>query len=303
MNASCVINPASGRAVKTTSKIGQKILKQSAKEDVKVNTMYKKPIGPYVENIPRILKTSDSNKKYKNLIFNKDGTINTKKTEIIDNPFWRGQLPTQKEIENMGAKTLIENMKEYLGRIHIYIKLNVKLEKEDEANFNALYPTIELYLKQMDKLKLYGPNIEKLIPTYGVFEKYYNKYMKLRKKIKGEKIVSLYQEDPTEYNKANIFPLQSSKPNYTKEGYFENVRDLRVFLKALIELKPELKKVYFNHNILFNRDIEKFNLSSFVKILHNIDKRIPPTIEKMEKLYSGYKSLIAQIFGYQERRR
>lgn len=324
----CVINPKTKRAVKADSKLGRQILAEQNKtahtqyknaNDVrpnrkdfekkkelekKANTMYKKPIGPKVENIPPILKKNyyGTNKKldieYKNITTkNKDGgktmtrVVDNKKSKIVDDMFWRNKLPTKEKINIMSPKYLIMNMMELLGKIDSYIKLNVKLEKDDEANFNALYPTIEMLLDQIDKLNV---NSEELLtkPQYETYQKYYNKYMRLRKKIKGQ-AENLYEERQTVYNKPNIYPKKSSKPDYTKEGYFEDKDKLYNFLLSLVNLKPELKDLYKKHRL---------DISTFVEKLHKMDKRIPPTPLLIEKIDQKWDDEFLKIFGNKRRR-
>lgn len=311
-NPKCVINPKTKRAVKADSKLGKQILesKKEVKPEPKKepNTMYKKPIGPKVENIPPILKKtynsgdSQTNKKldveYKNIVTkNKDGSMNIKrvvdkrKSKVIDNLFWRKELPTKEQINKMSPKNLIMNMMKYLNDIHAYIKLNVKLEKDDEANFNALYPTIEMFIDQIDKLNI---NPDELLtnPQYETYQKYIRKYMRLRKIIKGQKD-NIYEERPTEYNKLNKYPSKYSKPNYTKDGYFENKRDLYNFLKSLVDLNPEVKKLYSKYRL---------DISTFLEKLNEIDKRIPPKTLLIEKIDYRWVDEFIKIFGNVRRR-
>ena len=313
MEKECVINPKTGRAVVVKGKIGRQVLKNQAAQPVKAktapkpkpkepNTMYKKPIGPKVEDIPRILKNKDSNKKldvdYKTITTkNKDGgitmkrVVDNKKSKIVDNMFWRKKLETKEEINKMNPKTLIMNMMDYLGNIDSYLKLNVKLDRDDEANFNALYPTIELFLDQIDKLNVDAKDIL-TNEGYKTYEKYYNKYIKLRKIIKGQK-ENIYEERPTEYNKANIYPKKSLKPDYTKDGYFQNKHDFYNFLKSLVNLKPELKDLYRKHRL---------DITTFVEKLNKMDKRIPPKPSLIEKLDRNWDDEFVKIF-IQPRRR
>jgi len=217
----CIINPKTNRAVKIDSKLGKQIL--ASQKDVKKepHTQYKKAIGPKVENIPRILRktnytgTAQTNKildtQYKAITTKKaDGSISmqravdTKKSEMKDNMFWRKNLSTKEEINKMSPKTLIMNIMELLGNIDAHVKLNVKLDKDDEANFNALYPTIELLLDQIDKLNV---NAEDFTSSkYEQYKKNYNKYMKLRKKIKGQEIKKLKEtvEPHTMYKSSSV---------------------------------------------------------------------------------------------------
>ena len=327
-NPKCVINPITKRAVKADSKLGKQILAKQNKtantqykkaDDVrpnrkdydkkkelekKPNTMYKKAIGPKVENIPPILKKNyyGTNKtldvQYKDISTkNKDGSVimkkvvDNEKSKMVDVMFWRYELPTKEEINVMRPKYLIMNMMEFLGRIDAYIKLNVKLEKDDEANFNALYPTIEMLLDQIDKLSV---NAEEFLtkPQYETYKKYNNKYMKLRKKIKGQK-ENLYEEREAVYNKPNIYPRKTSKPDYTKEGYFEYKNDFYNFLSSLVNLKPEVKDLYQKH---------KLDIATFVEKLHKMDKRIPPTTLLIERLDYHWVYEFFKIFGNKRRR-
>tara|TARA_Y100000385_G_C13024090_1_gene607593 strand:+ start:63 stop:941 length:879 start_codon:yes stop_codon:yes gene_type:complete len=286
----CVINPKTNRAVKADSKLGKQIL-ASQKKNVKKepNQMYKKAIGPSVEDIPRILRKTnafgivETNKKIDD----------TKKSKIVDNMFWRKKLPTKEEINKMNSETLIMNMMDLLGNINAYVKLNVKLDKDDEANFKALYPTIELLIDQIDKLNINVKESKILYtsPEYERYQKYYNKYLKLRKKITGQ---SENKKIETEtYDKLNIYPKKSSKPDYTKEGYFEDKIDLYNFLKSLVNLKPEVKNLYKKH---------KLDISTFIKKIHEMDKRIPPTSLLLEKLDYEWIDEFFKIFGSPPRR-
>ena len=56
-NPKCVINPKSGRAVRTDSKLGKQILASQKNVKKEPNTMYKKPIGP--------VKPKEPNTQYK----------------------------------------------------------------------------------------------------------------------------------------------------------------------------------------------------------------------------------------------
>ncbi len=56
-NPKCVINPKSGRAVRTDSKLGKQILASQKNVKKEPNTMYKKPIGP--------VKPKEANTQYK----------------------------------------------------------------------------------------------------------------------------------------------------------------------------------------------------------------------------------------------
>ena len=51
----CVINPKTGRAVKTSGKLGQKILKEQQNVNKTPHTMYKKPIGPVKPKEPHTM--------------------------------------------------------------------------------------------------------------------------------------------------------------------------------------------------------------------------------------------------------
>jgi len=196
----CIINPKTNRAVKIDSKLGKQILTSQKEPHTQYkkpigpvkpkepNTQYKKRIGPKVEDIPQILKNKIN---YGKAQTNK--TLDFNRSKIIDNTYWRKELPTKEEINKMNTKTLIMNMMELLGNIDSYVKLNVKLDKDDEANFNALYPTIELLLDQIDKLNVNAKNYTPTKERYEQYQKYYNKYMKLRKKIKGQEIKKLIE--------------------------------------------------------------------------------------------------------------
>jgi len=212
MEKECVINPKTGRAVVVKGKIGRQVLKNQAAQPVKaktapkpkpkepntmykkpigpvkpkkVNTMYDKPIGPKVQDIPFIL-LKDPTYPY-----NKKEDF---KGEIIDDPYWRKKLPTKEEIESFNSNKLTSTLKSLLQDISI-IKLN-KLDRYDEANFKALHPTIELLLNQMDKYKMSLKNYTNRY-VYPEIENYYKRYMKLRKKITGQKIdeIKEYKEE------------------------------------------------------------------------------------------------------------
>jgi hypothetical protein len=177
MEKECVINPKTGRAVVAKGKIGRQVLKKQVTQPVKAktapkpkpkepNTMYDKPIGPKVQDIPKIL---------------------------LNKPFNK-ELPTKEEIESFNSNKLTSTLKSLLRDISI-IKLN-KLDRYDEANFKALHPTIELLLNQMDKYKMSLKNHTNKY-AYPEVENFYKRYMKLRKKITGQKIdeIKEYKEE------------------------------------------------------------------------------------------------------------
>jgi len=96
---------------------------------------------------------------------------------------------------------------------------------------------------------------------------------------------------PKELNqmyKKPIYPKKSLKPDYTKEGYFEDKIDLYNFLKSLVNLKPEVKNLYKKH---------KLDISTFIKKIHEMDKRIPPTSLLLEKLDYEWIDEFFKIFG------
>lgn len=252
------------------------------------NQMYKQPIGPKVEQIPSMLREykligggSKSNKEvesgYKTITTKRgDGSINMKrvidpkKSKIVDVYNWR--LPMLDFTHKYNNYELTENFKMWLNKIDSHLTLNRKLDDDDIANFNSIYKYVdELVFKLQDRMKN-DYTIKEVFET-----KLFRKYLKLRKKITGEVNNNLnIPADPEVYNKPNIYPSKNIKPDYTKDGYFEDLKDLENYLKSLVNLKPELKELYKKH---------KLDMALFVEKLNKIDKRIPPTVKLFNSLY------------------
>jgi len=83
-------------------------------------------------------------------------------------------------------------------------------------------------------------------------------------------------KEPNTMYKEAIGPNKNVKPDYTKDGYFENVSDLENYFKSLVNLKPELKELYKKH---------KLDIGVFTEKLNKTDKRIPPTVKLFNSLY------------------
>lgn len=150
-------------------------------------TKYKNPIGVKIKDVPPILvkgKHKNFEPDYKNVYtYRTDGMtmgriIDYEKSKWVDNPFWRNKLPTPNEIEKGNDIYIKEKLKDFLGLIDIYLKLNTKLENDDIANFRALSPTIDLLIKQKDLRKII---FDDFLEKSAV--KDLNKYLKLKKKI------------------------------------------------------------------------------------------------------------------------
>lgn len=307
----CVINPRTNRAVKATSALGKKLLKDLengnksvveaqkpvakksvVKKEVKKtqpHTMYKKPIGPRVQEIPNMLRklTSTGAKSNKvlethkdwNYTRNKDGNLSMKrvfvpeKFKIEDTKDWRLEM-LDFQITTHSNKTVIENFDMWLRKINAHLTLNRKLDDDDIANFNSIYKYVDKLIFQLqDRMKL-DNSIKEVFET-----KLFSKYLKLRKKITGEVNDKLnVPDEPKVYNKPNVFPKKGIKPDYTKDGYFEDVVDLENYFKSLVNLKPELKELYNKH---------KLDIGVFAEKLNKIDKRIPSTVELFNKIYGS----------------
>ena len=150
----CVINPKTNRAVKATSALGKKLLKDlengnksvveaqkpvakkrvAKKTEVKKpevkktqpHTMYKQPIGPKVQEIPHMLRELTYFGGAKQ---NKESYIPGfhNKPIIRDNFGWK--LPMLDfQITTHSNKRVIENFDMWLKKIDIHLTLNRKLE-------------------------------------------------------------------------------------------------------------------------------------------------------------------------------
>lgn len=318
----CHINPLTGRAIKTSGATYKKLMEKekkattiqasiqskkaqsnlnekkeavnklkavvkrttTKKPDVakpkKPNQMYKDPIGPKVQQIPDMLKKigAISNKKLDKVV-----NLGVWSDAIVDVKNWR--LPMLDFTKKYNNYDLIENFNMWLNKIDAHLRLNKKLDDDDIANFNSIYKyTDELIFLLQDRMKN-DDTIKEVFKT-----KLFRKYLKLRKKITGEVNDKLnIPADPEVYNKPNIFPSKNIKPDYTKDGYFEDLKDLENYLKSLVNLKPELKELYKKH---------KLDMAVFVEKLNNIDKRIPPTVKLFNSSY-GYKGIEALVEIFQ----
>ena len=318
----CHINPLTGRAIKTSGATYKKLMEKekkattiqasiqskkaqsnlnekkeavnklkavvkrstTKKPDVakpkKPNQMYKDPIGPKVQQIPDMLKKigAISNKKLDKVV-----NLGVWSDAIVDVKNWR--LPMLDFTKKYNNYDLIENFNMWLNKIDAHLRLNKKLDDDDIANFNSIYKyTDELIFLLQDRMKN-DDTIKEVFKT-----KLFRKYLKLRKKITGEVNDKLnIPADPEVYNKPNIFPSKNIKPDYTKDGYFEDLNDLENYLKSLVNLKPELKELYKKH---------KLDMAVFVEKLNNIDKRIPPTVKLFNSSY-GYKGIEALVEIFQ----
>lgn len=318
----CHINPLTGRAIKTSGATYKKLMEKekkattiqasiqskkaqsnlnekkeavnklkavvkrstTKKPDVakpkKPNQMYKDPIGPKVQQIPDMLKKigAISNKKLDKVV-----NLGVWSDAIVDVKNWR--LPMLDFTKKYNNYDLIENFNMWLNKIDAHLRLNKKLDDDDIANFNSIYKYAdELIFLLQDRMKN-DDTIKEVFKT-----KLFRKYLKLRKKITGEVNDKLnIPADPEVYNKPNIFPSKNIKPDYTKDGYFEDLKDLENYLKSLVNLKPELKELYKKH---------KLDMVVFVEKLNNIDKRIPPTVKLFNSSY-GYKGIEALVEIFQ----
>ena len=318
----CHINPLTGRAIKTSGVTYKKLMEKekkattiqasiqskkaqsnlnekkeavnklkavvkrstTKKPDVakpkKPNQMYKDPIGPKVQQIPDMLKKigAISNKKLDKVV-----NLGVWSDAIVDVKNWR--LPMLDFTKKYNNYDLIENFNMWLNKIDAHLRLNKKLDDDDIANFNSIYKYAdELIFLLQDRMKN-DDTIKEVFKT-----KLFRKYLKLRKKITGEVNDKLnIPADPEVYNKPNIFPSKNIKPDYTKDGYFEDLKDLENYLKSLVNLKPELKELYKKH---------KLDMAVFVEKLNNIDKRIPPTVKLFNSSY-GYKGIEALVEIFQ----
>ena len=54
-DSNCIINPKTGRAVKTSGKLGQRLLNEQQNTNKTPHTMYKKPIGPVKLKTPHTM--------------------------------------------------------------------------------------------------------------------------------------------------------------------------------------------------------------------------------------------------------
>ena len=244
--------------------------------------MYKHPIGPKVQEIPHMLRKltssgAKSNKELKDVV-----NLGKWSKEIKDSYDWK--LPMLDFTQKHNNKELIYNFNMWINKIDIHLTLNRKLDDDDIANFNSIYKYIDklIFLLQ-DRMKN-DNSIREVFET-----KLFSKYLKLRKKITGEVNDKLnIPDEPKIYNKPNIFPNKNIKPDYTKDGYFEDISDLENYFKSLVNLKPELKDLYNKH---------KLDIGVFVEKLNKIDKRIPPTIALFNKLYESKGiNILVEIF-------
>jgi hypothetical protein len=181
-------------------------------------------------------------------------------------------------------KVLIENFKMWLDKIDAHLTLNRKLDDDDIANFNSIYKYVDKLIFELQDRMKNDNSIRELFKT-----KLFRKYLKLRKKITGEVNEKLnIPDEPKVYNKPNMFPNKNKKPDYTKDGYFEDLSDLQNYFKSLVNLKPELKELYKKH---------KLDIGVFTEKLNKIDKRIPPTVKLFNSLYGNQGiDILVEIF-------
>jgi len=164
----CVINPKSGRAVRTDSKLGKQILAGNVKKEA--NTQYKKPIGP--------VKPKEANTQYKKAIGPvKPKEANTQYKSAND------VRPNRKDFEKKKELQKNENNESLVDKI-----VNEMKDFNEYFHYGNIYKitskeTLESDISKItDKFSNDAKSIQKQLPLPELMEKANKKQLTIIKK-------------------------------------------------------------------------------------------------------------------------